>query len=69
MGDEGAFDEDGFYVFEVVLYGEGVDVGEELGARDVDEGVADSAGVELVGGEKGRCGGRRECLMCSWGCC
>lgn len=42
MGDECAFDEEGFDVFEIVLYGEGVDVGEELGAGDVDEGIADS---------------------------
>lgn len=45
MGDEGAFDEERLDVFEVVLYGEGMDVGEELGSGDVDEGVADSGGL------------------------
>ena len=47
LGEEGAFDEDGFLLGEGVGGGERVYVGEELGARDVYEGVADS-GWNLV---------------------
>jgi hypothetical protein len=44
LGDERSFKEQGFLGEEVVGGGEGVYVGEELGAGDKDEGVADPGG-------------------------
>jgi hypothetical protein len=47
LGDEGAFYEEGFLLDEVVFRSEVTHVGEELGARNVYERVADPRYVNM----------------------
>jgi len=73
LGEEGAFDKERFGIFKAVLFGEVLDVGDEIGFGDSNERIADLA-LEVGGQLNYACfalvfiienGGA---VLCSWWC-